>query len=257
MLQYIPEIIKLIFIWTEFLILTPIMYIFSYSHFQKNKYFKKSYRFFFRYWSKLFCKAGRLDIRVHQKHLKLLPKQYIVIANHPSMAEDAGMVAVFNARFIAKEEVASWPVFGRITKAAGTVYVKREDSNSRKAAKLKLDSVIKDGDNLGVYVEGGCKGVRIHLPFKSGAFETSVNNNVPIIPVLIHYEAVQDFAWHRVNNGKGTHGIKKFFEIFFAKNHICNYYIFDPIHPKDFSDKVKMREYIEQFYLKQQEKYLV
>src|SRR5258706_11199711 len=85
-------------------------------------------------WSRSFVRALGVDLRLHQNNLKALPARYILIANHPSAFEDVGIPALFDVVSLAKIEVGDWFVVGCISKAAGTLYVDREDPESRHAA---------------------------------------------------------------------------------------------------------------------------
>src|ERR1700741_4948042 len=78
-------------------------------------------------WSRSFVRALGVDLRLHQKNRARLPARYILIANHPSAFEDVGIPALFDVVSLAKVQVAEWFVVGRISKAAGTLYVDRDD----------------------------------------------------------------------------------------------------------------------------------
>src|SRR5437870_1079284 len=74
-------------------------------------------------WSRSFVRALDVDLRLHQKNRKHLPERYILIANHPTAFEDIGIPALFDVISLAKIQVADWFIVGRISKAAGTLYV--------------------------------------------------------------------------------------------------------------------------------------
>ncbi len=205
----------------------------------------------FRAWCWIFIRALGVNLKVHQHYTKTLPDHFIVIANHPSAFEDLGMPALFKARFLAKEELQSWWILGRVSLFARTLYVQREDRASRKEAAKTINTLLLEGENIGLYPEGGCKGRRIFLPFQYGIFEASLKTGVPIIPVFIHYEAQADFEW-----SKGESLIKTLQKIYRSKNKTVNYYIFDPIDPKDFKSKESLCEYVQTLYLQWQTKYL-
>lgn len=251
MIHYIPRALCLCLVWIEFVILTTILYLFSWIPFGRN-IFSRIYRSIYRYWLIVFVKTVNIDLRIHQRYLKKIPKQYIVVANHPSLLDNIGLAQVFDVRYLAKAEVKNWPIFGRITTAAGTMYVDREDKASRKATYTLLSDVIKNKYSIGVYIEGGCKGKRIHLPFKAGAFETAIENKIPVIPVLINYEAQEDIAW---GLNEGT--IEKVYNIMTAKNNVAHYHIFEAVDPSEFNSATELREYMQDLYLKWQDKYLI
>jgi len=234
--------------WFDFILATALLYLFS---FFPKKFIETRYRPLFRKWCWLFIRALGVTLKLHQKNTHPLPKQYILIGNHPSVFEDLGMSAAFNVRFLAKEEIKYWYILGRISLAAGTLYVKRESRDSRKVASAQLIALLQQGDSIGLYPEGGCKGRRLFLPFLYGAFDAAIQSGVPIIPVFLHYEAQEAFEWRPQEPL-----LHKLWEIANSANKTANYYVFDAIDPKQFNSKETLCEYVQNLYLKWQKQYL-
>ncbi len=205
----------------------------------------------FRSWCWTFIRALGVQCKVHQHYTQELPKHFIVIANHPSVFEDLGVPALFKARFLAKQELRCWWIFGRISLFARSLYVQREDRDSRKKAAQAIKDLLLKGINIGIYPEGGAKGRRIHLPFQYGIFEASLQTGVPIIPVFIHYEAQADFEWSKDENL-----IQTLWKIYCSKNKTVHYYIFDALDPKAFENKESFCEHTQKLYLQWQSNYL-
>jgi 1-acyl-sn-glycerol-3-phosphate acyltransferase len=201
-------------------------------------------------WSRAFVRALGVDLRLHQKNLKRLPARYILIANHPAAFEDVGIPALFDVVSLAKIQVADWFIVGRISKAAGTLYVDRDDPESRHAAIDTMVNAVNAGQNIALYPEGGCMGRRLYHEFLSGAFEVSIRTGVPILPVFLHYEAQDDFEW------QGQTLPRKILDMLFTVNNRANYYVFDPLEPKGFADKYAMKAAAYEKYVDWNEKYL-
>ena len=201
-------------------------------------------------WSRSFVRALGVDLRLHQKNRTRLPDRYILIANHPSAFEDVGIPALFDVVSLAKVQVAEWFVVGRISKAAGTLYVDRDDPASRDQAIEVMVNTVNAGQNICLYPEGGCKGRRLFHEFKSGAFEVSLRTGVPILPVFLHYEAQDDFEW------QGQTLPDRIRQMLFTVNNRANYYVFDPLEPKDFKDKYAMKAAAYEKYVDWNAKYL-
>ncbi len=209
------------------------------------------YRPLFQAWCWIFIRALGVRLCVHQQYQAALPEQFIVIANHPSAFEDIGMPALFNARFLAKEELRDWWILGRISLFARTLYVKREAKESRKAAFQSIIDTLNQGHNIGLYPEGGCHGRRIFLPFQYGIFEAARQTKTPIIPVFIHYEAQADFEW-----GPKEPLLQALWNLYRSKNKIANYYVLDPINPLLFDSKESLCDHVQNLYLAYEKKYL-
>ncbi len=212
-----------------------------------------NHRYFtlFRYWCRSYVRALRVDLYLHQQNAHDLPERYILIANHPSAFEDVGIPALFPVHSVAKVQVKGWWLVGRITEAAGNLFVDRDDPDSRRALIEKMIAALNDGKNIALYPEGGCTGRRITCDFKLGAFDVSLQTGIPILPVFIHYESQQDFEWRDPHTlvDKMRHFIR-------SQNHRANYYVFDAIDPADFGDKQVYAEAVRAQYLVWQNKYL-
>jgi 1-acyl-sn-glycerol-3-phosphate acyltransferase len=248
MLSLIARIAWLSWCWTELAVLTLLLYILSWL---PQALVSSYYKFLFRIWCSLFVRAVDVDLRLHEKNAKPIPKQYILIANHPSALEDVGVPSLFKVTMLAKAGVRQWWWVGRINQAAGTVFVKREDPESRRASVESLKGKLQRGDSIALFPEGGCRGRRIHTTFYSGAFEMSLNTGVPILPVFLHYEAQETFEWRDPQTL-----LHKFWHFMTSQNNRANYYVYDAIYPDEFTSKEEFAESVRQQYLKWQKKYL-
>lgn len=205
----------------------------------------------FRYWAQIFVRALGVKLMLHEKNLNPLPDNFILIANHPSAFEDIGIPALFDVHSVAKHEVAHWWIAGRISRAAGTLYVKRESKESRNAVAQQMLDELAGGKNIAIYPEGGCKGKRIYERFLYGAFDASIKSGVPILPVFLHYEAQDTFEWRDPQTL-----IHKIWHFMTASNPRANYYVYDAMYPADFEDKEHFSSAAREKYLEWQKEYL-
>lgn len=247
MLIDIFRFIRFIIGWIDIALLWLVCYPLSWL---PEKYTRRFYPRLFQYWCNVFIRGLKVNLKKHQKNKRPLPKQFIVISNHPSCFEDAGMPALFKARFVAKKEVEHWWFVGRIAKAGRTLFFRREDKADRKEASDKIIKALEAGDNIGIYPEGGCKGRRIHLPFHYGIFDISIRSQVPIIPVFLHYESQEDFEWY------SQHLLLKIWQIITSQNKTVNYFVHDAVYPAQFNSKQEYCEYMQDLYLGWQKQYL-
>lgn len=234
--------------WLELSAITLLLYTFSYLPRRLTSLF---YFSLFRYWCKTFVCALGVDLKLHEKNHRAIPEQYILIANHPSSFEDVGIPATFPVHSLAKAEVADWWWAGRITVAAGTLYVQRESRESRRNASKQIIDALEQGKNIVIYPEGGCKGRRIFESFRYGAFDISLKTGVPILPVFLHYEAQDTFEWRNPYTL-----IQTFWRIIGSQNNRANIYQYDAIDPQRFQNKEDYNAYVHNLYLQWQERYL-
>ena len=208
------------------------------------------YHYLSRFWCKIFVRALDVDLKLIHKNTNPLPGHFILIANHPSALEDFGVPALFDVYPLAKSEVRDWVILGRISDYAGTVYVDRESSNSRQVALQALTKAVRDGKNIVIFPEGGCKGSRIYEKFHTGAFDISLRTGVPVLPVFLQYMDQQTFVW------EGETLVRKLWQIFRSNNTEVNYYVHDAIDPAGFQDKREFARQVHNRYLEWQKDYL-
>ncbi len=203
-----------------------------------------------RFWCRIFIRALDVNLKLIHQNTKPLPEQYILIANHPSALEDFGVPALFDIYPLAKAGVRNWVVLGRISDYAGTIYVERDNANSRQAALKALLDAVKAGKNIVIFPEGGCKGSRIYEKFHSGAFDISLQTGIPVLPVYLHYIDQKTFEW------KNQSLVKKLWQIFKSSDNRVNYYVHDALSPTEFTDKKHFAKHAHSEYLRWQDNYL-
>ena len=233
--------------WFELTALTLPLNLLS---FLPDKFLRGWYTRLFRVWCQAFVHALGVDLRLHQKNLAPLPERYLLIANHPSAFEDVGIPALFDVDCLAKFEVREWWLVGRISAAAGTLFVVRDSRESRQQARDQILRRLERGRNVALYPEGGIKGKRLHDSFRHAVFEISMQTGVPILPVFIHYEAQEDFHWSHQTLPQ------KILDLMLTRNNRANYYLYDAIRPEDFRDKESYSDTVHRQYRAWQQKYL-
>ena len=247
MLKAIKNSFVLPAIWLLLITLSIILYLLSHL---PRAFSGRYYHFLSRFWCKIFVRALDVELKLIHKNTQLLPEQYILIANHPSALEDFGVPALFDVYPLAKAGVRDWFVLGRISDYAGTIYVKRGSASSRNAAKKALADAVKAGKNIVIFPEGGCKGSRIYETFQTGAFDISLQTDIPILPVFLQYIDQETFEW------AGQTLVKKLWQIFKTNNNAVNYYVHEAIQPDAFSDKHSYAKHVHSLYIEWQKDYL-
>jgi 1-acyl-sn-glycerol-3-phosphate acyltransferase len=241
------NIIVLPVVWLALTGLSIVLYLLSWL---PRAFSGRYYHLLSRIWCKIFVRALDVRLTLVHKNKQPLPAHYILIANHPSALEDFGVPALFDIYPLAKAGVRDWFILGRISDYAGTIYVKRDNADSRKSAKQALADAVAAGNNIVIFPEGGCKGARIYEKFHSGAFDISLQTGVPILPVFLQYIDQQAFVW------QGQTLPKKLWQIFRAKNNRVNYYVHDAIYPGSFSDRESYAKHAHGLFLEWQKEYI-
>ena len=249
MIRFLFALVWRLLCWVELALFTLLLYFLSWL---PRTLYRGFYFPLFRFWARSFVRALGVDLRVHQKYTSNgLPPQYILIANHPSAFEDIGIPAVFPVHSLAKIEVRDWWLVGRISTASGSLYVHRESKESRNAAAEAIEQALREGKNIALYPEGGCKGRRIFESFRYGAFDISLRTGIPILPVFLHYEAQDEFEWRSPQTL-----LHKIWHMSTARNRVANFYIYDAFEPARFNDRESYAAYAHDKFLEWQARYL-
>jgi 1-acyl-sn-glycerol-3-phosphate acyltransferase len=121
---------------------------------------------------------------------RLEDSHYLLAANHISWIDIHVINAYKPHYFVAKSEVASWPIFGWMAKQLGTLFIERGKSNSIRnmvqevAGQLKLKAIC-------IFPEGTSTDGKQVAPFKSNLFEAAIVANAPVYALTIQYFDLQ------------------------------------------------------------------
>jgi len=132
----------------------------------------------------LHCWPG-WDVRVHGREL-LPPGPCVLVSNHQSMADIFALMGLRHQfKFVAKASLFSVPLVGWLMSMMGYVRVVRKSptamANMLEHCRgwLRLDMAVL------IFPEGTYAQDGVLLPFKRGAFRLAIDEQVPVVPVLI------------------------------------------------------------------------
>lgn len=164
------------------------------------------------YWHKVVC--ALFGIRVEIEGTPVRDRQVILVSNHLSYLDIETFSQVTPWSFVAKAEVARWPLFGTLARLQQSAFTSRSRTDAMKD-RDSLSAMLAAGKNLILFAEGtSSDGGRV-LPFKSSllgaaleAAKASPDRPPPLIqPVTVAIlavdgrpagdQAVRDlYAWH-------------------------------------------------------------
>lgn len=111
----------------------------------------------------------------------------LVVANHVSWLDIFVLHAVGPVRFIAKAEIARWPVVGRLVRGVGTLFIERARRHDTHRVNQEIARALEAGDIVAVFPEGTTTdGARL-LPFKGALLQPIVDSGGDVRPVAIRY----------------------------------------------------------------------
>jgi 1-acyl-sn-glycerol-3-phosphate acyltransferase len=145
------------------------------------------------YWGGM-CAILGLRLRVIGAPVQAAEGRPVVyVSNHSSWVDILALGSRLDAAFIAKEEVATWPVIRTVARLGRTTYVRRQ-RNSTARERDEMRARLAAGDNLILFPEGTTSdGARV-LPFRSAFLSiaelpATSDGRPPIVqPVSIVYD---------------------------------------------------------------------
>ena len=112
----------------------------------------------------------------------------LFVGNHISSADPVLTLSFVEANVVAKAEVRNYPVIGFGAALAGTIYVNREERESRNQTASAIQQALSAGTSILIYPEGTTSAGPLTLPFRPRAFESARLAGVPVQPVAHFYE---------------------------------------------------------------------
>ena len=138
-----------------------------------------------RAWSRLACAILRIRLRVDGRPTG---RPFLVAANHLSYVDIWVFGALYPSIFVAKREIAGWPGFGWVARAAGTLFVDRETPRDVVRVGRRMSEHLALGISLTVFPEGGTSDGEQVRPFLSAILEPAARDGASCWAASISYE---------------------------------------------------------------------
>lgn len=139
--------------------------------------------------------CATIGIRIHEVGSRSAVTPLLILSNHASWLD----ILVIGARtpvvFVAKSEIAKWPLFGWLAKLQRTIFVERERRQTTGVTAREIGERMVSGDAVVLFAEGtSSDGIRV-LPFRSalvGAVhhalgESTHHDKVMVQPMSLAY----------------------------------------------------------------------
>ena len=136
-------------------------------------------------WSRRLLKIFNIELVVLGADL-IEGVPHLMVSNHISWLDIHVINAFKPIRFVAKSEVAGWPVFGLMAKQLGTVFIRRDSARHARQVVDQIAGVLKT-ESICIFPEGTSTAGEGVLPFKPNLFEAAIVAQTPIHPLAIRY----------------------------------------------------------------------
>lgn len=147
---------------------------------------------------RVLCGWGKEMMRILNVRVKVTGhpsvEPMLFVGNHMSYLDIPLIMSQTPAVFVAKKELAKWPIFGRAIRSAGGVFVDRDSAHSRKGVAEAIAPAIQKGRQIAVFASGTTT-LEEQKPWRWGAFVISKRYGIPIQPFRLNYHPRREAAY--------------------------------------------------------------
>lgn len=129
---------------------------------------------------------------------------FFLVANHLSYIDAFLLAGHVGGAFVAKADMATWPIFGWMMRNAYQVFIKREDMRDAARVLGLIDEVLQNDDGVIIFPEAGCTRGEQVRQFRPALFQVPAARQIPVHCATITYRtppgypgAGDDVVWWR------------------------------------------------------------
>ncbi len=111
---------------------------------------------------------------------------FLLISNHLSYVDVVVLASQVDCAFIAKSEVAGWPILGFISGTLDTIFIDRKRKRDVVRAMSAAEATLRRGLGVILFAEGTSTGGHTPQPFKSSLLEFAARRRLPV-----HYSSIR------------------------------------------------------------------
>jgi 1-acyl-sn-glycerol-3-phosphate acyltransferase len=137
-----------------------------------------------RWWSRMLMRIfGLRSVRIGTP----LPDPVLFVANHTSWIDIELLHSQRAACFVAKAEIARWPLVGWMAANGGTIFHRRGSNHSLAAVMQAMVERLRGGRSVAVFPEGGTGHNGVLKVFHARIFQAALDAQVPVQPVALRF----------------------------------------------------------------------
>jgi 1-acyl-sn-glycerol-3-phosphate acyltransferase len=111
----------------------------------------------------------------------------LFVANHTSWIDIGMLHSQRAACFVAKAEIARWPLIGWMAGTGGTIFHRRGSNHSLASVMQVMVERLQGGRSVAVFPEGGSGFNGVLKVFHARIFQAALDANVPVQPVALRF----------------------------------------------------------------------
>ncbi len=112
----------------------------------------------------------------------------LLVANHISFVDIFLINALLPSAFVAKSDVAHWPLIGWLARRNDTVFIERGNRKAAQHAREQMLSALGNGQRLAIFPEGTTTAGDRVLPFHGALFQGAIDAAIPVHALALSYQ---------------------------------------------------------------------
>lgn len=184
-MSVIRLIIRLILLLLHFVIGTPITVLSFYPPFRGRKLKGVPFKdLTLQWWSRTVCRIFGVTVISRGT----FPEgAQLIVSNHISWLDTQVLHSLSPMGFVAKAEIAGWPVAGYLARVGGTVFHKRGSHDSASGVAVAMSKRLSAGGKVAIFPEGGILPGTGIKRFHARLFAAAIETNTDVQPVAVRY----------------------------------------------------------------------
>jgi len=138
-------------------------------------------------WLHRWCRFACLVLGIRKRVTGTIPTSGLIVSNHLTYLDIVVLSSIRPCVFVAKKDVAAWPLFGWLARAAGTIFADRNRRTASREAVDLIQRTVNNGALVVLFPEGTSSDGRSVLPFKSALLEPALQTGCDLSVAAIDY----------------------------------------------------------------------
>lgn len=113
---------------------------------------------------------------------------FFLVANHLSYVDVVALGSVVDCVFVARGDVARWPLLGRLCRTVGTIFIDRRNKRDIPRVLALIQENLSLGRGIVVFPEGTSSEGATVLPFNPSLLEAAARAGIPVSYASLSYE---------------------------------------------------------------------
>src|SRR3979490_376378 len=147
-----------------------------------------------------------IGVRIREVGARSTANPALILSNHVSWLDICVISALAPVVFVAKSEVAGWPVFGWLARLQRTIFINRQARHQTGAATREIAGRLLGGDAVVLFAEGTSSDGLPFLPFRSslvGAVHHALGNSTHHTQITVQPMSLAYVGFGGVPMGRG------------------------------------------------------